>query len=178
MRAKLLVGLAETTDGRDWVQRHDLATEAMTLARGLNDDATVVDVMVKGYGFLCEPESLPTRLAETEEAIALADRLNDVPARLQSRWNRRHACMEAGDIEEADRRLHEFQVLNNQARLPFWQWGEAVVRCVQLTCSGDFVGAEAANEEALEIGTRTANPHAPGSYGGLLLEIRVQQGRR
>jgi class 3 adenylate cyclase/tetratricopeptide (TPR) repeat protein len=177
LRARLLVGLAEATDAREWMQRRDLAVEAITIARDLSDDATLVDVMYKGYGFRCEPESLSTRLVETEEAIALADRLNDVPGRLQSRWNRRHACLEAGDIEEAERRLEEFHLLVNQTGLPFWQWGDAVTRCGRLTWSGDLVGAEAANEEALDIGTRTANPHVLGTYGAMLLEIRAQQGR-
>ena len=93
------------TDAREWQERRDLVAEAVAIARRLADDATIVDVMIKSYGFRQKPESLRQRLEETAESIVLLDRLGDPSSRWGSRYNRIQGCMEAGDLDEVDRRL-------------------------------------------------------------------------
>jgi hypothetical protein len=178
LRAKLLVALAEVTDARAWKRRRDMATEAVTLARGLGEDATILDVLTTSYGFRAQPESALARMLETEEAIALADRLGDPSARWTSRYNRHHASMEVGNLEEADRVLDEMSLLAKQGGLGWWLAWPVVCRAGRLTLSGDLAGAEAANEEAFELGSRGPAPEgALAAYGGLLFEIRSAQGR-
>ncbi len=176
-RARLLAAMAEVTDARQWEIRHDLASEAMSIAGGLADESTVLDVVSRCYLPRAQPETLPERLAETTQAIAMADRLGDPVARLQTRFNRVHACMEAGDIAEADGRFEEMETLTHQTGLPQYHWQQSFRRSWRLLLSGDLGAAETANDEALAIGTRIGAPEALGAYGGVLLEIRLQQGR-
>lgn len=178
LRARLLVALAEMTDGRLWERRRDLATEALALARRSGDVAIELDVMTKGYGFRAQPESWSGRMAETAHAIVLADQLGDVAARCVSRYNRIQACMEVCDLEEADKQLDELSFLANQAGVPGWQSWPLISRAGRLTISADFEAAEAVNDEALAIGLRGLEPRASlAGYGGTLYEIRNAQGR-
>jgi class 3 adenylate cyclase/tetratricopeptide (TPR) repeat protein len=176
-RARLLAALTEVTDAREWELRKDLACEAMEIASGLSDESTVLDVVSRCYLPRAQPESSAERLAATARAISMADRLGDPVARLQTRFNRVHACMEAGDIAETDSRFDEMEALVNQTGLPQYQWQQSFHRSWRLLLSGDLAAAEAANNEALEIGTGIGAPEALAAYGGVLLEIRLQQGR-
>jgi class 3 adenylate cyclase/tetratricopeptide (TPR) repeat protein len=177
-RARLLVALAEVTDARDWKRRRDLATEAVALARDLHDETTVLDVTTRSYGFRAQPDSSAERLVETEKAVALADRLGDPSARFAAYYTRIHACMEVGDLEGATSALDQLTALVDQTGLPVWESTVLVCRAGRLVLSGDFIGAEAVNEQALEIGTRALEPSgALAAYGGLLYQIRLQQGR-
>jgi class 3 adenylate cyclase/tetratricopeptide (TPR) repeat protein len=177
LQARLLVAMAEATDARDWKRRRDLATEAVELARDLGDEATVLDVVTKSYGFRAQPESSGQRLAETQETVTLADRLADPTAQMLSRWNRMHACMEVGDLKEYDRRLEELSALVEQTGLPDWQWWPSNLRAGRRLLSGDIAGAEAAADEYLAIGARLSPSGTLVAYGAHLYEIRLQQGR-
>ena len=175
-KALVLTAMAEVTDARDWEVRRDLASEAMRIA-SLSDPATALQVFNRCYPSQLQPESLAQRLVETDEAVALADRLDDPVARIQARFNRVHACMEAGDLAEADRRLNEMETLVGQTGLPYYQWQQLIARSWRLTLSGDLAGAETAINESLEIGTRIGAPAALGVFGAILWETRRQQGR-
>lgn len=176
-KALLLTAMAEVTDARDWEARRDLASEAMSIANCLSDQATALRVINHCYPSQTQPESLADRLVETDEAVALADRLGNPVARIQARFNRVHACMEVGDLAETDRRLDEMEALVGQTGLPYYQWQQLIARSWRLTLSGDLAGAEAAINESLEIGTRIGAPAALGVYGAILWETRRQQGR-
>jgi tetratricopeptide (TPR) repeat protein len=64
-----------------------------------------------------------------------------------------------------------------QTGLPFQQWELAICKCWRLLLAGDTAGAEAANDAALEIGVQIGAVEAMGTYGGILFEIRNEQGR-
>ena len=177
LRARLLIALAEVLDARDWELRRDLVTEAVALARGVGDDATLVDVMTKSYPFLIQPESSAERLVETQEAAVLADRLGDPVVRFRARYNRMHACLESGDLGEADRQLSEMQTLVHQTGIPVYEWDWEIHRSCRLCLSGDLAAAEASNDTALEIGARIDAPQAMAAYGSVLFVMRNQQGR-
>ena len=76
-KALLLTAMAEETDAHDWVARRDLASEAMSIANSLSDQATALQLINHCYPSQTQPESLADRLVETDEAVALADRLGD-----------------------------------------------------------------------------------------------------
>ena len=176
-QALLLAALVEVTDAREWKPRHDMAGEAMAIATDLSDKSTVVDVVNRCYLARVQPESSAERLVETARTIAMADVLRDPGPRFRARFNRVHACMEAGDIEEVDRWLSEMETLVGQTGLPYCQWQQLIARSWRLTLSGDLAGAETAINESLEIGTRIDAPAAIGVYGAILWETRRQQGR-
>ena len=118
--APLLAGLAEVTDAHEWEKRRDLATEAITIATGLPDEAITVDVIVVAIIARRQPEWLAERLAETAQSIAMADRVRDPGHRFRARHLRVFACMESGDFVEVDRRLNEMQALVDQTGLPLY----------------------------------------------------------
>ena len=176
-RALLLAVMAERSDARDWARRRDLADEAIAIARAVDDEATLLDVVSRCYQYRIQPESLAERLAGTEEAVALADRQGNRVLRFRVRFNRVHACMEAAELGEVDRRLDEMQVLADETGLPYRQWELATCRCWRLIMSGDLGEAEATSDAALELGMRIGAPEATAAYGGFLYEMRRRQGR-
>ena len=107
----------------------------------------------------------------------MADDLRDPGPRFRARFNRVHACMEAGDIEEADRRLSEMQTLSTRP---------ASHDTSGSTCS--FIPADSACPviwPAPRLPTRPPWRSEPGlmpparsaAYGAVLFEIRHHQGR-
>ena len=165
------------TDARERKLRHDIAGEALAIAKELSDKSTIVDVVNRCYLARVQPESSAERLVETARTIAMADDLQDPVPRFRARFNRVHACMETGDIEEVDRLLSEMQTLVDQTGLPRYEWELEISHTCRLLLSGDLVAAEASNEATLEIGARIDAPAALATYGAVLFEIRHHQGR-
>jgi class 3 adenylate cyclase/tetratricopeptide (TPR) repeat protein len=176
-RARLLAALVGVIDARDWRLRRDLADEAMAIVSGLSDQSTVLDVVNRCYNPRAQAESLVQRLAETHDAVVLADRLGEPVSRYIARYNCVHACMENGGLSEVDRLLSEMQDLVRQTGFPYYQWEQELFRSCRFLLSGDLAAADTCNTAALDMGARIGAPEAMGAYGAVLFEIRYQQGR-
>ena len=176
-RALLLAGLVEVIDAHEWEFRRDLADEAVTIAASLPSEATALDVITSCYLPRARPELSAEHLAETAQAIAMADRVRDPGQRFLARHLRVYACMESGDLPEVDRRLGEMQTMVDQTGLPLHAWILELFRSCRLCLSGDLAAAEASNDAALEIGARIEAPEALANWGAQLFAMRRHQGR-
>ena len=175
-RALLLASLAEVTDARDWRRRRELADEAMSLADGL-DDAAKLDVVLSCYTCRAQPERSAERLAETAWACQTADRLGDPVLGFRARWYRIHACMEVGDLLEVDRRIEEMDSLVERTGLPYCRWQLLLTRTCRAILAGDLATSERLNDEALAVGSDIGAPEALGTWGAVLFDLRLHQGR-
>ena len=97
--ARLAVELVYSGDA-DAVRR--LSDQALAMARRLDDLPTLAQVLVPRYNTIRgDPGTLPERLANTAELMAVAERLADPALRCEAQGWRAVAVMEAADAEEA-----------------------------------------------------------------------------
>lgn len=176
-RARLLAALAGQVEPLDWARRRDLALEAVSVARRVGDEATLLAVLTGTFLSRSQPDSLDGRAADTEEALALADRMADPVGRFQARYWRCFVCADRGDLAELDQRFAEMAVLAAEIDQPFLWHQNAMLRCARLLLAGGTAEAEAAAEETLEIASRIGVPEAVVEYGANLSQIRRDQGR-
>jgi len=176
--ARLLVALANAIDPEEWERASDYALEAVSIARRMGDEATLL-VVLNGTGMtLGQPDRLEQRMEQTLEAIALADRLGDRAASFQARFERRNVLIEALRFDEADAILQDLVRMADETRLPFSRWQCEIVVVGRETELGHLDTAEALAEATMALGTRTGVVEALASYGGQLHDIRMAQGRR
>lgn len=175
-RALLLTSLAEVTDARDWRRRRELADEAVTITEPLEAGARA-EVLVACYQYRCQPELSGVRLAETLSVCRTAEERGDPVMRVQACYNRVHAAMEVGDIEEVDRRIAEMATLVKRSGLPYSTWLLLITKGWRSALAGDLATAEGLNDELLAIGSAMGIAEVLGVYGALLFQLRDLQGR-
>ncbi|MGO9877486.1 MAG: hypothetical protein ACLPVY_27235, partial [Acidimicrobiia bacterium] len=177
-RARLLAALGGAHDaGTEWRVRHDLALQAVEVARQVDDDATFVDVIDAAHLTLATPERRDQHLDDIQRAVATADRLGDPVLRTRIRFPMMWVQYQQADLAGADAALAEMETLAKSVGLPYLNWQEAQFATGRLLLAGRASDAETANERLLELGTTAGNPDVLASYGGLLYAIRLHQGR-
>ncbi len=175
-QALLLATLAsELSFGRP-EERHALATSAERLARQLGDAATLVRVLTL-IEMPLQPAALDERLANTEEALHLAQELGD-PSLVF--WAAAHGHVDAGqacDFERSFGCLDMMRSLSNRLKQPTMEWATAFCDAAHALLVGHHEDAEQLANIALDIGTRSGQPDALAIYGSQILWARFQQGR-
>ncbi|HEX7443911.1 MAG TPA: hypothetical protein VF320_08490, partial [Acidimicrobiales bacterium] len=176
-RAMLLAHLAvdRSYDGEP-ERRRPLVEEALGIARRVGDPATLFDVLLRRVG-IWMPEDVGERLAESAEALAIAEALDDPVARFWALFYRSIVAAEAGDralLDECRSRFPEEARLTGQ---PMLQWVTSYAQGWQRILEGDLEGAELLANQALELGAATGQPDAMSIYGGQLVDLRWHQGR-
>ena len=177
-RARLLAALAGAHDATlEWEARRDLSLQAIDTARRTDDDATFVEVI----GHTTFASAAPDRVGENEEnlerAAMLADRIADPMMQFYARYHLVGTRYRQCDIAAADRVLTELDDLVERVGLPHPRWTVASARVGRLLLAGRLADAEAANDNAFALGVAADLPERSGFYGGLLANIRRQQGR-
>ena len=121
-RARLLAHLASdrSYDG-DPDRRRGLVDEALTIARSVDDPATLFDVLIRRVG-IWMPEDVDVRLAESAEALAVAESLDDPVARFWALFYRSIVAAEAADRELLDECRLRFPVEARTTGQPMLLW--------------------------------------------------------
>ena len=177
-RALLLATLSnELTYGRPLGERAVLAHGAKDMARRLDQPATIVRVLNLVEQPLEAPPTLQERLADTAEALSLAESLEDPSLHFFAAVYRRINTLNAGDVELPAACLTVMRSLSDRLRQPILQWITTFHEAAQAMLLGDHQRAEVLATEALTIGTECGQPDALSFYGTQLLIIRHQQGR-
>ena len=176
-RAMLLAHLAvdRSYDGEP-EGRRPLVDEALSIARRVGDPATLFDVLLRRIG-IWMPEDVGQRLAESAEALAIAEALDDPVARFWALFYRSIVAAEAGDralLDECRSRFPEEARVTGQ---PMLQWVTSYAQGWQRILEGDLEGAEQLANQALELGGATGQPDAMSIFGGQLVDLRWHQGR-
>jgi tetratricopeptide (TPR) repeat protein len=178
MGAKLLAALANEIDPDEWERARALALEAIAVARRTGDDATLLEVLTSTGMVLAQPDCIDERLARSQEAIALADRLGDRAAGFQARYALLQTLEAALRIDEANVLLDDLVDRADALQLPFARWQAAIAVCAGEIRRGHLDAAEALAEATMTQGMRAGVVEALAVYGAQLYETRWTQGRR
>jgi class 3 adenylate cyclase/tetratricopeptide (TPR) repeat protein len=177
-RARLLAALAAAQDAaREWQSRLELSIAAVEAARHGGDDHVFAAVVESTNEVLATPDRLTESVADTEDAVAVADRVGDAFLQADLRyhllWGRYQQC----DVGGAATVGSQMKQITQEIGLPYQRWRLALFETGRLLLAGYADQAETVNEGALELGTAADTPDALGAFGGMLFVIRAQQGR-
>jgi class 3 adenylate cyclase/tetratricopeptide (TPR) repeat protein len=153
-----------------------LASDAVALARRLNDPPTFVHTTVAVYGGVVLPDNLADRYADLGEAVALAAAINDPVLGVRARCGHAVACLDVGDRVGFDADIDACADLAGKLDHPFERWTAAQLEAQRALLAGDLAVAEAQAEAALAIGADSV-PEVLSTYGAQLVELRGMQGR-
>jgi len=176
-RARLLSRLCNELAWGPLERRLALASEAKAMARRVADAATLIQVILDCCVALWIPSAVEDQLAECQEALALAEGLDDPVALF---WVVDYTAIEApraGEFELASNRVLAANELAQKLQQPILLWTVTFVRAMHAMLHGDTALADELMTSALEIGNASGQPDAFTFYGTQLMEIRLQQGR-
>lgn len=177
-RARLLARLAiELVVATDHERRHSLAHEAISVARQLDDPATLLFVLSTVLPALKVPATHELRRTLGLEALELADALDDRVMAFHTRLHLMDTALETADLALVDEcrtyLMEQVKVLHQ----PALEWMVAWSTGSEMILRGDVEGGEKQASRALELGLASGQPDAATIYGGQLLCLRWHQGR-
>jgi predicted ATPase/DNA-binding SARP family transcriptional activator len=177
-RARLLAALAaEITWTGDRERRVLLADEALAIARRCGDAATLALVLLHRIFTIYSAVALDELLANTEELLALAERLDDPVIRTQALWLRGRILAPAGDMEDANRRFDAAERLAEELGQPTLRWLVGQTATVRTILAGDLAEGERRARAGFELGQATGQRDAPTFLAAHLFHVRLEQDR-
>ena len=176
-RALVLATLcSELAYGSPLERRTALAGEAVSIARSLADDATLVRVLNHVHVALQVPSLLEESVGRTTEALALAERLGDpVQVLWAAHWRATDAAR-SGDVAEMHRCIAIHGAEAEQLDQPMFTWEHTFLCAIEAQFAGDADRAEALASEALRIGTDSGQPDAATIFGAQFIVSSGQKG--
>jgi len=179
LRARCLARLGATLhlDPRFGERSHALTTEAVRMARALDDSGALAWALMMRIIALLGPDTLEERLALAAEVIRLADDAGDVVASLEAQTWRVHDLLELGDIEAVDLAIVAFTRTAERVRHPVYLWHVATWKVMRALLDGRLSEVEPLLGEALAAGQRAQQQSVLLRYGEGLMLLRFEQGR-
>lgn len=176
-RARLLGTLAGelTFSGED--RRFDLCREASDVARRLGDPAVLLDAMLRTGSAMNVPRHYDERRERTEEILRLSADVDDPFQRFFAIEMHADSHLARGEMSDVRALDEERQAIASDVEQPALRWLAKHGAALQSTIAGDTATAEQLAGEALQIGMETQQPDATAYYGGLIMQIRLVQGR-
>jgi len=152
-------------------RRRSVADEALASARETTDAATLVAVLNHRIVAIQSPDTLGEVLANTAEALRLADGVHNPLARSFAAGWRYLVAWQAVDRTEADRMWEIMEEAATALGQPTLRWLVAFMAAHRATVVGELAEAERLTEEALKFGMDTGQPDAFSVYGAQILRI-------
>ncbi len=176
--ARLLANLAVE---QVYVGSHEhnrrLSDEALAIARRLGDPETLAWVLSLRFNTIRgDPGTLPERLANTAELIAVARELDDPALTAIAFGWRFFGAMEAGDIDEANRCFDRFDEGVTGLRQPTLWWYVTYCKAGRMLFFGRLDEAERLSREALALGTSGGQPDAQLFFDGQSFQLAFERG--
>jgi DNA-binding SARP family transcriptional activator len=164
IRARLLAHIvAADPMGPD---RMSIATEAVAMARRLDDPETLGIALVAQQLADLGPSTLAARLRSSREIIAIAETCGDAELAIRGHFMLMNALLEAGDLRELDATLlAQDRKVSTIAERRFDRhalW----FRCMRATLDGRALDAERLAAECLAISQELQDPDGFGVYTG------------
>ncbi len=177
-RCLILAQLAlEQTFSADLESRRALASEALELARRLDEPRILARVLIRcliaGWG----PDDPRERAELARESIAISSGLGEPLDLFHGLHWLSAAQVEVPDLVAAERALAEQEPIAARVGDPTAEWLCECARSLQLSVRGELAGAERAAERALAIAQGSSQPDAISFYATAISSIRWQQGR-
>jgi class 3 adenylate cyclase/tetratricopeptide (TPR) repeat protein len=176
-RSLLLAQLAAELMYADVSDNQVLSNEALALARRLDDPATLMAVLRLRFDTIRLPDTLAERLENTREHLAIASTSSDPLQHAFAALYRSDACWEAGDADEAKRRLDEAWPFATKIGDPYLEWSARQRRAFVGILEGRFEEAEEESNRAFAVAAGAGQPDAVPVFAAHLLELRRHQGR-
>jgi hypothetical protein len=154
-RLSVALTLLETSQ-----QRHDLAQEAVQVARRADDDGAVAASLAALCDALAGPEHCRWRQDYATEIVALGQRLRDPAWELLGRRLRLVAMLETGSMAEADAEVLAYRTAAQSLRHPLYLWYVPLWRGMRALLEGRYDDCGAALEDAAALGARAASDNA------------------
>jgi tetratricopeptide (TPR) repeat protein len=161
----------------DVSDNQSLSDEALALARRLEDPTTLMAVLRLRFDTIRLPDTLAERLENTQEHLAIASTSSDPLQRAFAALYRSDACWEAGNADEAKRRLEEAWPFATKIGDPYLEWSARQRRAFLGILEGRFDEAEEESNRAFEVAAGAGQPDAVPVFAAHLLELRWHQGR-
>jgi len=178
LRVKLLGALAQQlflfgdTDRRQW-----LADESLTMARRIDDPATLVQALFSWRIAQWRFANVHDRLAVTNEALHIAQALDQRELVMQALSFRLVDLMEVGDIAAADADAAALESAARELHVPYYQWATTLYAAMRFILEGRFADAEVAVNEGFNFGQLAHRSVAAGMVGAQFGILRREQGR-
>ena len=148
-RAQTLAVFASRLDPLEAQGRREaLLEEALEIARGLDDPATLASILRSVPIVLGRPESLDRRLALADDAIALAGRTRNDDSVVRAHLHRFLALFEQGRTADAARSLDAYARLLVGLHQPWFEWSLLVVQAMLRILDGHLEEAQALRAKA------------------------------
>ena len=179
LRARLLARLAVELYYTDRVERRiALSSEAIEMARRLDDPASLLVALYSRHWAACGPETLDERLANATEMVQLAREVGDTERTFLGHNVRVTCLLELCDAEPVDREIQAMLALAEEVRQPFYRWRTTCLRATRTILDARFDEGERLADEAFEIG-RASDPEMATVVRGdaHTFALRFGQGR-
>ncbi len=158
-------------------KKRELCARAVGLARALDDQATLVEVLHNSCFALWSSDNLEERIRLAVEIVGLAQAVQNLTIETRGRrWLVINAA-ETGDFAEFDAEVAAFQRLADQLRQPIHQYWPPFWRAARALMGGDYETAERLSLEALQLGIGAQESTVMHTYGVQLFLLRMEQGR-
>ena len=179
VRARLLAGLGLELLYGDVHRRRRVGAsdEALALARALDDPVILSDVLACRFFTIHSPATLPERLADTTELLALTDTIEDPQVRFLAHWLRARVMMEAGDSISGCVHADAAQAVADELGQPTFRWMALWTRFGQVLLAGQLADAERLNRETFDLGTAGGQPDVAVFDIVQRFMLRFEQGR-
>jgi tetratricopeptide (TPR) repeat protein len=160
--ARLLAHLAfELAESGDWPRRLALSDRAWSMARRLDDPATLAEVLILRGDTIARPDTLAERLTLAEKGLALAEQAGDPALTVGALLSGIICGFESGRVDLVDEWLDRALRLTEQLSQPSLRWQVMQQRVKQLTITGRFAEASVAAGETFELGQEASDDDAP-----------------
>jgi class 3 adenylate cyclase len=178
LRARVLGRLAVALYWSDAPQRRDtLSEEAVAIARGIGDPATLAYVLLCRHLATWGPDNVDERLAIAGEAVRLAEQSGDAEMAMQGHEWRLVDLLELGQIEEVDAEIEALAALAEQLRQPRHTWFVANCRAMRALLAGRFDEAEQLAQQAMGIGQPLQDETVGQAFGVQLFMVQRERGQ-
>jgi DNA-binding SARP family transcriptional activator/tetratricopeptide (TPR) repeat protein len=176
-RAMLLAILAAELTWGDPERARALSDEALVIARRVDDDLTLWEVLARRPSTITSPATLDERIANAYEQRLVAERLGAPNFRSGAAENLASAVAGRGDLVEVDKNIDARIRIAAETGLAPARWSAALHSSWRQLLAGHLEEAEQAADEALRIASESGDPNALATYAGQIYCIRRDQGR-
>ncbi|HEX4340618.1 MAG TPA: AAA family ATPase [Polyangiaceae bacterium] len=153
-----------------------LTRESLTLARALEEPATLSHSLLMRHWVLWHPSQAAERLSISNELIEL-ERQRRSPAMPEARLCHIFDLLELGRREALGRAIGAYDDLAQKLRDPLAIWNARVLHSMQALLEGRFAEAEASARETLQLGLKIHELNARIYFMAQLFWIRCEEGR-
>jgi DNA-binding SARP family transcriptional activator len=176
-----LAGALYWTSPGEWRQvqttKRELCARAVAVARGLDDQETLVEVLHNTCFALWSSDNLEERIRLAAEIVTLAQAVHNLTIETRGRrWLVINAA-ETGDFATFDAEVAAFECLAEQLRQPIHQYWLPFWRAARALMGGDYETTERLSLQALQLGIGAQESTVMHTYGVQLFLLRMEQGR-